>query len=252
MVFKIGKNPGRAIFLLCIAALLILTCKPTVFSPHAQNEMITPYNRTGEVHERGGALAFNKWMVKQSGDTVYNQTYPNASISFFHNAYYGWGNFGGIGGIEIICLPAQWWGPGTSGFILWAKPYLGLQYDGSIITFRLNLSPLSLVFGYTDGEWDEGGGPSMATGFQSLYQSTILLHNRQPSDHTYWGGIRNSPGALGLVGGYEYSPNKLYFLRAEYSYLVPAPFSLLLSRKELESLVGSVHYLTFGIFTRIK
>jgi hypothetical protein len=223
-----------------------------VYSPHAQNEMITPYNKREERQEIGTAFALNKWMVNQNGDTVYNKTYPSASLGLFHNAYYGWGNFGGIGGTEFVCLPAQWWGSGVSGFILWAKPYLGFQYDGSIITARLNLSPFSLFFGFIDGEWGEGGGPSTFTISQSLYQSTILLHNRQPSDHTYWAGLRDSPGALGLVVGYEYSPNKLYFFRAEYSYLVPTPFSLLLSDEELESIVGSVHYITFGVFKQVK
>ena len=204
--------------------------------------MVTPYNRIGEIHEIGLTGAFNKWVVSKSPDTAYIQTYPSESFGIFHNAYYAQGKFGGIGGIEFIGLPS------FSGFVLGIRPYAGMQYDGSIITWRLNFSPIILAVGFGEGELGAGGGLSLLT----FYQFTFLLHNPHTSNHMCWAGIRNSPAAIGLVGGYEYSFNDFTTLRTEYSYLIPPPFSPLLSHEELESLVGSVHYITFGIFTRIK
>ena len=230
------------------AILLFLCCTPIVYSPHAQNEMITPYNRMGEIHEIGGAFAFNKWMIHQGIDTVYFRTYPSASLSLYHNIYSGWGKFGGIGGIELISLPVQWWFPDASGFLLWFKPYLGFQYNGSVFTCRFNLSPIAVSVGYSRGEWGTGAGLSTLT----FYQLTMLLRNQLPSNHRYWGGIRNSPGAFALVSGYEHSFSANNFFRAEYSYLMKPPFSPLLSYDELESIKGSVHYLTFGFFRRMK
>lgn len=236
------------ISLLLLSALFILRCAPIVYSPHAQNEMITPYNRMGEIHEIGGAFAFNKWVVHQGGDTVYIKTYPSASLSLFHNAYTGWGRFGGIGGIELIGCPTQWEDPDISGFFLCLKPYLGFQYNGSFVTGRLNISPFSFVAGYGNGEWGVGCGPTKST----IYQLTILLHNLQSAKHTYWGGVRSSVGAIGFIGGYEYSFDNCWSLRAEYSYLMKPLFPILLTDDEFESIVGSVHYLTIGFFKRVK
>lgn len=229
-------------------SLLILNCAPIVYSPHAQNEMITPYNRMGEAHEIGGACAFNKWFVNQKGDTLYIRTYPSASFSFFHNAYYGWDKFGGIGGIELIGCPLQWWLSDLSGFILWLKPYAGFQFAGSNTTCRVNFSPLSLSAGFVETE----GDVSVDLNRLTFYQLTFLLHNRHPSNHIYWAGIRDSPGAFGIVGGYEYSVSEHHAIRAEYSYLIKPPFPILLTIEELESIKGSVHYLTVGFFKRVK
>jgi hypothetical protein len=234
--------------LLIIGLLLIMSCAPTVYSPHAQNEMITPYNREGEVHEFGSASAFNYWLIRRNQDTVYIQTYPIASIGFFHNAYFSTGALGGIGGVEFIGFPTQWVDQNVSGFILGIKPYLGIQYARSIITCRLNFSPFSLAVGVGDGEWSAGGSLSRLT----LYQLTFLLHNRQPAANIFWGGVRNSPAALGFVAGHEYAFNDFTFLRTEYSILIPPPFSFVLRKKELESIKGTVFYVTIGVFTQIN
>ncbi len=230
------------------AILLFLCCTPIVYSPHAQNEMITPYNRMGEIHEIGGAFAFNKWMIHQGIDTVYFRTYPSASLSLYHNIYSGWGKFGGIGGIELISLPVQWWFPDASGFFIWFKPFMGGQYATSHFTGRLNLSPLSFIAGYGDGEWGIAGGPTRYT----IYQISLLIHSNPLSNPTWWAGGRMSSGAAGFVGGGEYSFTTNMFLRVEYSYLRKPPISPLIILDELESIAGSVHYLTFGFFRRMK
>lgn len=235
-------------YILLLGNLLILNCAPIVFSPHAQNEMVTPYNRMGGAHEIGGALSLNKWMINQDEDTIYIRTYPSTSLSFFQNLYYSQGKFGRFGGFELIFLPTQLWVSEVSGFMLWLKPYLGFQYNKIPITCRLNFLPIDLGVSYGNGEFDIGWGLNEI----SFYQLTILLHNNQPSKHIYWGGIRNSPIALGFVAGYEYSLDIHHSLRIEYSYLRPPPFSLLLSESELETFIGSVHYITIGFFKRLK
>jgi hypothetical protein len=244
----IQKKQTISTFLLIIGLLLIISCAPTVYSPHAQNEMVTPYNRKGEIHELGCASAFNYWLIERNQDTVYIQTYPIGSIGFFHNAYFSTGAFGGIGGVELIGLPTQWVDPDVSGFILGIKPYVGVQYVGSIMTCRLNISPFSLSVGVGDGEWAAGGSLSRLT----LYQLSLLLHNDKPAANIFWAGVRNSPAALGFVAGHEYAFNEFTFLRTEYSILVPPPFSFVLRKRELESIKGTVSYVTIGVFTRIN
>jgi hypothetical protein len=246
MMKTIHKN--IFILLLIIGLLLFISCAPTVFSPHAQNEMVTPYNREGEIHELGCASAFNYWLIERNQDTVYIQTYPIASIGFFHNVYFSTGAISGIGGVELIELPTQWVDPDVSGFVLGIKPYLGMQYASSIITCRLNISPFSLAVGVGDGEWTAGGSLSQLT----LYQLSFLLHNDKPAANIFWGGVRNSPAALGFVAGHEYAFNEFTFIRTEYSILFPPPFSFVLTKKELESIKGTVFYVTIGVFTRIN
>ncbi len=245
---KEGKKTIFCLLLSLSIFLVIICCAPIVYSPHAQNEMITPYNLIGERHEISGAFAYNNWTIHRGSDTVYIRTYPSASFSFFHNAYYARGNFGGIGGLELICFPSQWLVDDASGSIFYFKPFVGFQYSGSIITSRLNFSPINFAFGYGNGELGLGGGLAKLT----FYQLTILLHNRLPSKHICWGGVRNSPGALGIIGGYEYSFNSKNFIRAEYSFLKPPPFSIFFNKEDLESIVGSVYYLTVGFFRRLK
>lgn len=229
---------------------MIIDCRPTVYSPHAQNEMVIPYNREGEIHEIGGGFSLNKWNITERGDTVYIRTYPSVSFNFSHNAYVSNGKFGGLGGVELIGCPISWWlpDPDASGLLLWLKPYAGCQYNGSNTTWRASFSPISFSGGFGDGEWGVGGGLYMLT----FYQLTFLLHNTLPSKHVLWGGLRNSPGAFGILGGYEHSPSEKFSMRAEYSYLLKPPFSLLLTKEQLESFKGSVHYLTLGFFLRVK
>ncbi|MDH4211589.1 MAG: hypothetical protein OEV79_09110 [candidate division WOR-3 bacterium] len=229
-------------------AIFLSTCAPVVYSPHAQNEMVAPYNRAGESHELGATSALNFWFIAQHQDTIYLRTYPIASFSLFHNAQYGIGNFGSIGGIELLAFPTTWYVSGGEGFVFVFKPYLGMQYESDNLTFRLNLSPISFAFGVAGGEWDMGGDLNRLT----LYQASLLLHNQQPSKHTYWVGIRNSPAALGGLCGYQYSFTNKYVLRAECSLLTKPPFSLTLSKQERDSIKGYVLYLTAGFFFRLK
>ena len=222
------------LYSLVFISLCLLKCGTIVRSPHAQNELITPYNRAGEVHEIGIATAFNTWMISREYGYRYWRTYPSKSFSLFHNVCYAQGEFGGIGGIEVIGFPTTWYVSDAPGFIFGLKPYVGLQLSGSVYALRLNLAPLLLVAGIADGEW----GTSGALDEVSLYQFTMLLHNRLFSKHTYWGGIRNSPAALGLIGGYEYTFTKALLMRLEYSYLMKPPFSLILDDADLESIDG--------------
>ncbi|MGB7054495.1 MAG: hypothetical protein WBE28_04160 [bacterium] len=238
--------------LLCSCLLLesvfIGSCAPVVYSPHAQNEMVAPYNRVGEIHELGIAPALNIWGVSEHEDTIYIKTYPTTSFSLFHNAYYAHGKISGIGGIELISFPTAWHVSGTEGFVFLFKPYLGFQYNSANLTLRLNFSPISFAVGVSGGEWDAGGDLNKLT----FYQLSVLLHNRKPSRNVYWIGVRNSPAALGALFGYEYSFTKKYSIRMESSALTKPPFSLLLSSQELESIRGYVFYITAGVFFRLK
>jgi hypothetical protein len=232
-------------FLLIIGLLLITNCIKTVYSPHAQNEMIPPYNRIGEVHEIGTAFAYNTWIVEKTGDANYIKTYPNASFSIFHNASYGGRILMGIGGIELVGFPLQWTEPGIDGFYLFIKPYIGFQFNSSIITSRLNFSPLIGEIAFADSEWAAAGELDRFTALQFSF----LLHNPQPSVHTFWLGTRIAPRTIGIVAGYEYAFNEFTFFRSEYTYLSPIFWGILDSNEEVR---GSVHYITTGIFTRLK
>ena len=231
------------------AALLhILGCAPTVYSPHAQNEMISVHRPQESRHDIGGGFAVNKWLIQRTGDTVYVKTYPTSSVSLYHCTYTPFGRFNGFGGAELICLPTQWEDPDVSGFFLWFKPFLGWQYAGSYFTGRVNLAPFSAIAGYGDGEWGIGGGPTRLT----LYQLSFLLHTHPKAEHTWFAGFRMSSGAAGFITGGNYCLTEKLSLRAEYSYLRKPPVSPFLSDEDLESLKGSVHYVTLGFFGRIK
>lgn len=246
-----GDMKGSRKYLFCSYVLLsvfIGSCAPTVYSPHAQNEMIAPYNRTGEVHEVGIAPALNIWKVTEHEDTVYVKTYPTTSFSLFHNAYYAKERISGIGGIELISFPTAWHTSDGEGFVFLFRPYLGGQYNGDNLTVRLNLSPFSFVVTPASGEWETGGGWNRLI----VYQLSVLLHNRRPSKHVYWIGARNSPSAIGPIFGYEYSFTEKHIVRMEGSILARPPFSLTLGSQELESIKGYVFYITAGFFMRLK
>lgn len=250
MEIQANKNPTaqRTCVLIVVTILLIGACAPIVFSPHAQNELIAPYNREGEVHEFGATAAVNAWFVEREEGTLYIKTYPSLSSSLFHNAYYTKGTIGGIAGLELIAFPTTWYVPDASGFVLGCKPYAGFQYSGSNFTLRLNLSPISIVAGFNGGEWDAGGDLNEST----FYQVTALVHNPHSARNMAWGGARISAAAWGLVGGYEHALTAKHFLRGECSILMRPPFSLFLSRDRLETIKGVVFYTTFGFFTRVK
>ena len=230
----------------CAVLIFLPTCAPVVYSPHAQNEMISPSTRPGEGHELGATSALNLWFIAQHQDTIYLRTYPTGSFSFFHNAHYRKDNFGGIGGIELITFPTGWYVSEGEGFVFAFKPYLGLQYESSTLTCRLNFSPISFGFGIAGGAWEMGGNLNRLT----FYQASILLHNRSYK-HRYWIGIRNSPAALGGLCGYQYSFNDKYVLRTEGSLLAKPPFSLILDERERNSIKGYVLYITAGFFFRL-
>lgn len=210
--------------------------------------MLSPHNPQGETHEIGAAFALNKWVINHSEDTSYVKTYPTSSVSLFYNAYVPFGKFEAIGSVELICLPTQWEEPDVSGFFIWLKPFVGCQYATSYFTGRLNLSPLSFIAGFGDGEWAIGGGPTRNT----LYQISLLIHSYPLSNPTWWAGGRISSGAAGFVVGSEYSFTTNMFLRTEYSYLKKPPVSPLIYPDELESIAGSVHYITLGFFKRFQ
>lgn len=231
-----------------IFIILLLNCAPTVYSPHAQNEMISVHRPQELAHDIGGAYAYNTWLIDQNEDTSYIKTYPTSSMSFYHCAYVPYGRFSGLGGVELICLSSQWEDPDESGFFVWLKPFAGWQYVSSYFTGRLNLSPFSLVAGYGDGEWGIGPGPTKNT----IYQMSLLLHNDVLSKHTLLAGLRMSSGATGFVVGGDYQLSEKLHLRAEYSYLKKPLISLFIIDEELESIAGSVHYITFGLFGRLK
>ena len=234
----------------CISLISTLTvgCAPTVFSPHAQNELIAPYNRNGEVHELGIAPALNIWDVSEHEDTVYMQTYPKTSFSFFHNAYFAQGKLSGIGGIELVAFPSSWHVSDREGFAFLFTPYLGGQYNTDNLTIRLNITPLSFAVALAGGGMDAGGSWNRFI----LYQLTILVHNRKPSKHIYWTGLRNSPAAIGALFGYEYTFSEKHVVRMECSALTKPPFSLTLGSEGLESIRGYVFYITAGYFIRLK
>ena len=211
--------------------------------------MVAPYNRIGEIHELGITPAVNIWSVSQHEDTEYVQTYPEKSVSFFHNASYAKGKIAGIGGMELPTFLATWLEDESQGLILAFRPYAGFQYANDNITFRLNVAPVFLYV-TIGGDWDYGFliNPSLST----FYQASLLLHNQQPSKHTYWIGIRNSPAALGGTAGYEHRFTEKHIARLECSVLGKPPFSLLLSGQELESIKGYVAYITTGFFLRLK
>jgi hypothetical protein len=228
--------------------LFLITCAPTVYSPHAQNEMMSPFYQTGNGSEIGGGFTMNAWVVDQNPDTQYIRIYPAASANLFYNTNITKGRFSAFSNIEGIGAPVQWLIDDGSGLVLWLRLSIGLQYSGSIITCRLNLTPLDFYMS-SSGDWESLFGFGLPW---DITRWTILLHNKQPSNPVYWTGIRKSPSALGLVGGYEHSFSQDYSLRAEYSYLIPAPYSFILTDTDLASVVGSVHYLTLGFFKRMK
>lgn len=233
----------------CVFTFLLTNgCAPVIISPHAQNETFVPYSRLGEVHEFGLTAAANAWMHEDEPGTVYLRTYPAASFSLFHNAYYGWGKSSAIGGLEVIGFPSTWLVPDASGTVFAFKPSVGFQFDPGNITLRLNFAPLTVAAGVAGGEWDAGGELNRFT----FYQLTAMFHNTYPSDFNFWLGARNSPAALGPIAGCDYAFSDRTFLRTEASFLFKPPFSLLLEQEVLDVMEGTVFYTTFGVFWRVK
>ncbi len=242
-------NRFFCLLLLFCTMFFLQRCAPTVYSPHAQNEMITPYSRDGGVHEFGVGSAINAWVVAEHRDTLFVRTYPAASVSLYYNAYLGWGRLAWIGGAELIGFAGSTINPSSSGGGFAVRPYLGFQYSGSVFTSRIQYAPLGISVVHEDGGPETGGIPLHPS---ALYQLTMLLHNQYPSKNIYWGGARLSAAAVGVVVGYEHSFSESIFLRSEYSTLTRAPFSPVLEKKDLESIRGRVHYLTIGLFKQLK
>ena len=227
---------------------LTISCTPVVISPHAQNEMVVPYNRLGEVQEVGVTSAANAWLHEDEPGTTYLRTYPAASFSLFHNAYYGWGKFGGIGGIEIIGFPSRWLYSGASGSVIAFRPYTGVQYDTDNFTIRLNLAPLTYAVGIGDGEWAAGGDLNEF----AFYQLSAMVHNTYSAPFNFWLGARHAPAALGPIAGCEYIFSEKAFFRIESSILFKPPFSIVLEQETLDRMEGVVFYSTCGVFYQVR
>ncbi|HID32345.1 MAG TPA: hypothetical protein EYP24_03090, partial [bacterium (Candidatus Stahlbacteria)] len=73
---------------------------PYWFSPHAQNEMVTPVIEV-QIEEVGG-VGVNQWIVNRRPDTLYIPSYPPVSISLFYTNTHSQGKFAGFGGLELI------------------------------------------------------------------------------------------------------------------------------------------------------
>lgn len=246
---RMSKNKSRGVTLWCTLLLFsIIGCAPIVISPHAQNEMVVPYNHLGEVQEVGVTSAANAWLHEDEAGTVYLRTYPAASFSLFHNAYYGWGKFSGIGGMEIIGFPSTWLVSDAPGAIIAFRPFAGFQYDTDNFTVRLNLAPLTYAVGIGGGEWIAGGDLNEFT----FYQLSAMVHNTYPAGFNYWLGARHAPAALGPIAGCEYAFSDKTFFRTEASFLFKPPVAIFLEEDALDRMEGSVFYATFGVFYRVR
>ena len=249
MIRRKNISHYKYVFLYKLSFILfvLLNCATRIISPHAQNEMLAPYNLGAQKHEFGGAFAYNGWVVDRSKDVTYDKTYPTGSFSFYYNTSTK-GKIAWLGGIELISASLEWTDHNMSNYVVYLRPYLGLQLNGSVITLRLNFSPLIIGGTLGDDEWTTGSELAEFT----RYQFTCLLHNPQPAPHILYGGIRFAHRTIGSVLGYEFAFTKNSFLRTEYSYLNPAPFSDLGIDDDNVAVKGSVHYLTVGIFERLK
>lgn len=227
-----------------IIGIIFLTCTIKM-SPHAQNEIFNPFTKEDESGEFGAGMAINQWIHKEESNTIYIQTYPQGSLDVLYKAYKKSGRFTGFGGLEGIFPIA--WDISDGNFLLWIKMHLGGQLEFPYLSFRFNFLP-SFWF------WRENGKLKLDEGWSKLdlYQLTLLVHNMRKTNPGGWFGIRNSSSALGFLAGCEYNINSGSCLRFEYSFLRRTPFSLLLTKDDLNSLEGSVHYFTLGVFKRIK
>jgi hypothetical protein len=213
-------------------------------SPHAQNEIFSPCTNEKYNGEAGAGFAINQWVHGQEPHTEYIPSYPGISASIFYKQFQKQGIFSGFGCLEGI-LPIEWDDVLEGGFLFWLRMHIGGQFELPFFTFRLGFLPdfwLSIV----EGKFDAGMGMNEL----DLYQFTGLFHNPPKSNPNLWLGLRNSSSALGLVAGSEYSIEKNECVRIEYSYLRRAPYSFILSRDDLNSIEGSVHYFTFGVFRK--
>jgi hypothetical protein len=231
--------------------LLLLTLSCTFkFSPHAQNELINPYvPAKDKTNEFGAGFGFNEWTVRRESDSIiYIPLYPQQSLSFYFKGHRKDKIFRGFGGLEGI-IPIQWVGIEVNSWTtLWLKLNFGGQFEFPYTTIRVNIIPFDIYAGY----WDRKFNIESNFNRTSFYQFTLLLHNSQKFNPYFWLGIRNSSSAIGPLAGIEISDKTKLFLRLEYSYLNPTPYSLILNKDELKDIQGSVHYLTLGVFKKLK
>jgi hypothetical protein len=229
-----------------LTTLLSCTIK---YSPHAQNELINPYEpEKGKINEFGGGLSYNKWIIRRESDSVlYIPLYPQKSLSLFLRGQQKDEIFRGFAGLEGI-IPFQWGGylEGMP-FMLWVRPNFGGQFEFPYMTMRLNIIPIDIWAGFSDNK------PNIDANLNrtSFYQFTCLLHNSKKFNPHFWLGIRNSSSAIGPLAGIEVLDKSKVYFRIEYSLLKPAPYSFLIPKDELKDIQGTVHYITFGVFKRI-
>lgn len=220
------------------------------YSPHAQNELINAYTNEKEIpKEFGVGFSLNEWVIRRGADTLYIPIYPQKSVSLFYRMHQKQGVFRSFAGLEDI-IPFQWDGflEGMPWTFLWIRPNFGGQFELPYMTMRFNI----IMFDIFAGFWDNRPNISANLNRTSFYQFTFLLHNSAKFNPYFWLGIRNSSSAIGPLAGIEIIDKSNTCFRVEYSFLKPAPYSFLLSKDELKDIQGSVHYITFGVFKRIK
>jgi len=229
------------------ATLLSCTIK---FSPHAQNELINPYvSEKDKTNEYGAGLSINEWVINRVSDSIlYIPLYPQKSLSLYLRGHQKDKVFRGFAGLEGI-VPFQWnnYLEGLP-FMLFVRPNFGGQFELPYLTMRVNIIPIDIYTGY----WDDRPQMDAQINGTSFYQFTLLLHNSAKFNPYIWLGVRNSSSAIGPLAGLEVLTKSKTSLRLEYAYLKPAPYSLILSKDELKDIQGSVHYVTLGVFKRLK
>jgi hypothetical protein len=209
-------------------------------SPHAHNEMITPYVYPAEHYELGGACAFNSWRHQYMEEVNYIKTYPDVSFSVFINGAYAWNRFSIIGGLEWIGFPIEWSLADHSGFYMWIKPDVGFQWSTRIVTCRYVLAPLVITGRFGPETWPQLEPLSYFT--KNLF--TLLFHNPAPARILLCGGVRFAPMSNAVVLGYQHDVTDQLCFRAEYSNISGGGLG--------SEVAGTLNYLTAGLFWQMK
>jgi hypothetical protein len=155
----------------------------------------------------------------------------------------------GFAGVEGI-IPLQWDEilDGATFPFLWIRPNFGGQFELPYTTIRFNFMPIDIYTGY----WDNKPNIDATENRTSMYQLTLLLHNSKKFNPYIWLGVRNSSSAIGPLFGFEVMDKSNVCFRLEYSFLKPTPYSFIIPKDELKNIQGSVHYLTLGVFKKLK
>ncbi len=194
-------------------------------------------------------MAYNRWLIQKDSGFDYIRIYPEISFNYFYQRFYPFQRFNCFIGLDTYLSLGSFWGQGKSGVVIESHPYLGLQVEYPLLSFRTNITPFSLAGGYYDHKWF--CEPTLLALF-TLYQLSFIFHNPPTGRTIFWAGARISPGALGPITGFEHRFCSRYCLRLEYSYLLPnnrfLPNSWVY---DLGTIKGSVHYFTLGLFKKL-